>query len=75
EKGHSASRRTRNVMENQLSFFDLNQAPDTSYLKKEESEEEEKVLAQLRDLDENRLTPMDALLQISAWKKLLIDHE
>ncbi|MBQ9561866.1 MAG: DNA mismatch repair protein MutS [Lachnospiraceae bacterium] len=75
EKGRSASRRTRNVMENQLSFFDLNQAPDTSYLKKEENEEEEKVLAQLRDLDENRLTPMDALLQISAWKKLLKDHE
>ena len=67
-----AGRKARNVMENQLSFFDLNQAPDVSYLKKED-EEGEKVLSELRELDIDRMTPMDALLRISSWKKSLKD--
>ena len=66
----SAGRRARNVMENQLSFFDLDQAPDTSYLKHEETEGD-KVLKELSDTDVDRMTPMEALMKLSAWKERL----
>ena len=69
ERRNSPSKRAKDVMGGQLSFFDLNQAPDTSYLVKEDPAGEQ-ILQELRDLDINRMTPMEALTKLSSWKEL-----
>lgn len=59
----SGRRRARDVMENQLSFFDLNQAPDISYLQHDSVEQE--IADRLRELDVNQMTPLEALQILS----------